>query len=216
MAAVAPGLAAKYQSPGCSGFSARGPTQESGGDVPPGPHSACVALSLLPGAGGPMGARQAGQRVLLGVLCWGCLAASAPQEPADGSLLPWHRGHPGVPGSSRGAGVARGVPAWYRVPVYCPRNVTAPGELPGLFCGEGVARGPVGEGSDSEVRSSAGLSRGSDADLPLLVGAAPGAALPRTGGLGSPEGAVSLGDDGPLATGCLLPGVARGTAFPSG
>lgn len=119
-------------------------------------------------------------------------------------------------GSSRGAEAARGVPAWYRVPVYCPRNVTAPEGLPGLFCGEGVARGPVGEGSDSEVRSSSGLSRGSDADLPLLVGATPGAVLPRTGGFGSPEGAASLGDDGPLAAGCLLAGAERGAAFPSG
>lgn len=45
-------------------------------------HPPCVAPSLLPGAGGPMGARQAGQRVLLGVLCWGCLAASPTPNPA--------------------------------------------------------------------------------------------------------------------------------------
>lgn len=35
------------------------------------------------------------------------------------------------------------------------------------------------------LRSSAGLSRGSDADLPLLVGATLGVTLPRAGGLGS-------------------------------
>lgn len=193
-----------------------------------------------------------------------------------------------MPGSSWGAGAARGVPTWYRVPaktqrercgghqrggghpgppaatrwhppVYCPRNVTAPGGLPGLFHGEWVARGAAGEGSESEaaaeergagwepaasagsgptaagsrgvtrsclvptvpqphsqplapfrireaasgeehvpavpsvptlvgshlLRSRSGLSRGSDADLPLLVGVTLGATLPRTGGLGS-------------------------------
>lgn len=35
----------------------------------------------------------------------------------DGVPLLWHRGHSWVSGSSRGAGAARGVTAWYRVPV---------------------------------------------------------------------------------------------------
>lgn len=186
----------------------------------------CVAPSLLLDAGAPMGAWQVGQRVLLGVLCWGCLAALPALKPADSVLLPWHWGHPGVPSFSWGAGAAGGITAWYHVPVYCPRNVTTPGGLPGLFRGEGAAWGPEGEGSEAEeseagwdpvgpspgLRSSSGLSRGSDADLPLLVGATLGAALPRTGGLSSPEDAASLGDNGLLATGCLLAGV----AFPWG
>lgn len=138
-----------------------------------------------------------------------------------------------MPGFSRGAGVARGVPAWYRVPVYCPRNVTAPGGFPRCLRRDGGARGPAGEGSDPEAaaedreagrdllgsfrpRSSSGLCRGSEADLSLRVGVTPGATLPRTGGLGSPEGAASWADDGPLATGGLLAGVLRGVAFPSG
>lgn len=36
-------------------------------------------------------------------------------------------------------------------PVYCPRNVTAPGGLPRCLRREGGARGPAGEGSDPEA-----------------------------------------------------------------
>ena len=58
-------------------------------------HPPCVAPSLPPGAGGPMGARHVGQRVRLGVLCWGCLTASLAQKPA----------------TERGASVSGNVPA---------------------------------------------------------------------------------------------------------
>lgn len=180
-----------------------------------------------------MGARQVGQRVLLGVLCWGCCVASPTQKlptglmnlkssaalladlgkgrgtggcsqghSPDSVLLPWHRGHPGVPGSSWGAGASRGVPTWYRVPaktqhehgwghqcgdghpwspaptrwhppVYCPRNVTAPEGLPGLFHGKRVARVTAGEGSESEAAVE---ERGVGWELVASAGSGPSAA----------------------------------------
>lgn len=103
-------------------------------------------------------------------------AAGAGGCSPDSGQLPWHRGHPEAPSSSRGAGVAPGIPAWYRVPaktqrhrgpqrgdghhqllaptpwhppVYCPRKqLTGP---EGALLGEGVVRGAAQEGSSLEV-----------------------------------------------------------------